>query len=195
MSYYNENIDEDLTFLKNKKYYKEWKNIVKDILLNDEFQKRKLFNHHDGNVWKHCLKVSYNSFLLAKREKLDYKTCAIAGLLHDFYPYAYKYNELLAKINPDYVKRVDVKCPFFEMHGFVHAHEAAENAYKFFPDLVNDKVYSCIETHMFPLNVLPPKYVEGWIITYVDKKLSLGVIKEIGYFPGYIIKKIKILKS
>ena len=65
-----------------------------------------------------------------------------------------------------------------------------ENAYKFFPDLVNDKVYSCIETHMFPLNVMPPKYPEGWVVTLMDKKLSANVIKEIKYIPGIIKEKI-----
>ena len=76
------------------------------------------------------------------------------------------------------------------MHGFVHAREAANNAMKYFPNLIDDKIYSCIKTHMFPLNIMPPEYPEGWIITLMDKKLSANVIKEIKYVPGMVKAKI-----
>ena len=69
------------TILKDKEYY----DIIKDILESDEFQKRKNFKHHDDSVYEHCLKVSYKSYLLAKKIGANYKDCAIAGLLHDFY--------------------------------------------------------------------------------------------------------------
>lgn len=31
---------------------------------------------------------------------------------------------------------------------------------------------------MFPLNKIPPKYVESWIVNLCDKYVSLEVIKE-----------------
>ena len=68
------------------------------------------------------------------------------------------------------------------MHGFTHADAAAKNAWKYFPEFMNEKIDSCIRTHMFPLNIKPPKYKEGWIVQYVDKKLSIGIINKIRYY-------------
>ena len=194
MNYYSQDIYHDLDKISKLSYFTEWYDIVKEILLNDEFQRRKLFRHHDSSVWQHCVDVSFRSFLMAKYYHLDERTCAIAGLLHDFYPKAYKYNDDLRKLDPAYLSRVHVKTPLNDMHGFVHAKEAANNALKYFPDLVDDKVYSCIKTHMFPLNVCPPKYPEGWIITLMDKKLSANVIKEVKYIPSILKSKISSSK-
>ena len=35
---------------------------------------------------------------------------------------------------------------------------------------------------MFPLNIIPPKYLEGWIITLVDKYVSLETLKNPTFF-------------
>lgn len=187
--YYDSNLEKQLKNLIGKPNFDEWLSIVKPILLHDEFQRRKLFRHHDSSVWNHCINVSFNSFNIAKKNNLDGYTCAVAGLLHDFYPYAYKYDKELEKLDKEYMKIVGKKIKLRQQHGFVHAHEAAMNAIKFFPGMVNNKVISCIETHMFPLNIKPPKYKEGWIITYVDKKVSFEVVKEIKYIPSLITKK------
>lgn len=84
---------------------------------------------------------------------------AIAGLLHDFYANDWQNNTKKRKLK--------------EMHGFVHAKDAAQNAKKFFPELVDDKIYDMILTHMFPLNKRLPKYKESWILTFVDKVDSM----------------------
>ncbi|MBR1416623.1 MAG: hypothetical protein IJ572_02260 [Bacilli bacterium] len=182
MTYYSSDIKKDLTHLEKCKYFDEWLDIVKEILLNDEFQKRKYFRHHKGRLWDHVTEVSYYSFLMAKVHHADSKVCAIAGLLHDFYPKAYKYSKELDEIDHDYVTDVKKKQSIFKMHGFSHAEAAAINSKKYFPNLVDDKIFSIIKTHMFPLNISKiPKYKEGWIVTYVDKKLSIGLINKIRY--------------
>ena len=188
MTYYNKNVKEDLKHLIKCKYFDDWYELVKEILLNDEFQRRKYFRHHKDWLWKHITEVSYYSYLTAKLKKCDEKTCAIAGLLHDFYPKAYKYSKELDEIDHDYVTDVKKKQAVWKMHGFVHAAQAAENAKIHFPDLITKKIDSCIRTHMFPLNIRPPKYKEGWIITYVDKKLSMGPGNN---FKKSVIKKIE----
>lgn len=187
-SYYNKNVLEDIDqAIKLNADFQEWFDIVKDILLNDEFQKRKLFMHHPHlSVWDHSITVSYSSFILAKYFfNADVKITAIAGLLHDFYPDAWIYNEELAKLdNGKYVEEMYRKHSLFKMHGFVHAAAAAENYVKFFPNLENDIITNSIKRHMFPLNIIPPKYKEGFIITLVDKAnscnevLNANVIKE-----------------
>ena len=186
MNYYDGDLEKQLVNLIDKPYFKEWLNIVKPILLSDEFQRRKLFKHHDYSVWSHSINVSYNSFITAKRHNLDEYVCAIAGILHDFYPYTYKKNKVLEKLNPNYLYRVNTKAKLNELHTFVHPYEASINALKFYPELVNEKILSCIRTHMFPLTIKPPRYKEGWVITLIDKRDSLDVIKELRYIPSLI---------
>ena len=120
-----------------KEWEKEYYNIVKDILEHEEFIKRKEYKHHDNiSVYDHCLAVSKLSYEMAKKEKLDYKSAAIGGLLHDFYRKPWQ----------ECTKRKK----FLEMHGFTHARDALLNAHKFFPHLMNDKIDDIILRHMFP---------------------------------------------
>ena len=102
----------------------------------------------------------------------DYKSAAIGGLLHDFYYKPWQNNK----------KKVSL----FKKHGFVHAKEARDNSYIFFPELMNDKIDNIILRHMFPLNKIPPKYLEGWIVTMADKYVSLEVFKDIRKLPMLI---------
>ena len=142
---------------------KEYYNIVKEIIESSEFQKRKKFKHHNDSVFEHSIKVSYKSYKIAKLFKINYKNCAIAGLLHDFYKKPWQDNQ--------------EKMPFFKQHGFTHANEASINAQKFYNDYMNKIIINSIKRHMFPLNICPPKYIEGWIITLSDKIVSLDVLK------------------
>ena len=159
---------------KNTKKDEEYLKIVQEILDSPEFLKRKEFMHHyNESVYDHVLKVSYKCYQIGKKHNLDYKALSIAGLLHDFYP------------NPWQVKKPPT--PFFQKHGFVHAHEARINAEKFFPKLMNEKIASMIETHMFPFNITPPKTKEGWLLTLVDKSESLDFLMHPLLFTG--IKK------
>lgn len=166
----------------NNKMDSEYKKIVSKILENPEFEKRLTYHHHENrSVYVHSLYVSYYSYLIAKKLKLDYKSTAIAGLLHDFY-----YDDW--QMNP--------KKGIKNLHGFVHAREAYENSQIYFNDLLNNKINDCIRKHMFPLTIRPPKYTEGWIITLVDKIVSLKVLKSPKQLYKYvglalIFKRIK----
>ena len=173
--------------------FDEWLIIVEDILLHDEFQKRKLFSHHHNlSVWDHSILVSFKAFLVAKYFGADSRTCAIAGLLHDFYPYAWLYNDELAEIDDgEYVKFVNVKKPLFKMHGFTHGANAAKNYVKFFPHLEDERITDSINKHMFPMTIIPPKYIEGYILTSVDKLNSikeLPTVPEMGRTAGKFVK-------
>ncbi len=154
----------------NEEYYK----IVKPILENEEFLKRKDFPHHyNESVYDHVLRVSYDCYKIGKKRNLDYKSLAIAGLLHDFYEKPWQ---------SDFEKK-----PFLQKHGFTHAENARRNASKFFPDLMNEKIESMISTHMFPLNKKVPKYKESWILTLVDKADSIDFL----FHPLLLTKKVR----
>lgn len=179
VEYYNENVAFDIDpMIYLSPFFDDWYRIVKSILLSKEFQKRKLFFHHyNTTVWEHSIKVSFKAYRWAKVLGVSKEVCAIAGLLHDFYPDAWIYNEKLAKIdNGMYLTECGVNKPLFKRHGFVHAAAAAQNYVKFFPELENKKVTDSIRKHMFPLNFTPPKYAEGYVITIIDKIVSFKEI-------------------
>ena len=151
----------------------EYYSIINEILKNEEFQKRKNFMHHGNlSVYDHSLAVSKLSYTLAKRLKKDYKSAAIGGLLHDFY------------VNP--WKEIKEKQKLLKKHGFTHALDAKNNAKLYFPNLLNKKVENIIERHMFPLNVILPKYIESWIVTFVDKYVSMVEINVDIKTPAFV---------
>lgn len=188
-SYYNKNIIKDLEpSITLNPFFNEWYEIVEEILLSDEFQKRKLFpHHHKMTVWDHSTLVSFKSFIFGRIHHADERICAIAGLLHDFYPNAWLYNEELAKIdNGKYIKELKISKPLFKKHGFTHGEEASINYIKYFPHLENKKITDSIKKHMFPLTIIPPKYKEGYIITMVDKLNSVHELPSITVVPNII---------
>ncbi len=164
------------------KYEKEYLNYVNEILKSKEFQRRKKYEHHENeSVYEHSLKVSYSSYLYAKKHNLNKKDISIGGLLHDFYYKPWK-NDTEKK-------------PLFKKHGFVHAKEALENSRKVFPHLMNDRIEDIILKHMFPLNIKPPKYKESWVVTMMDKKRSLNVLAHPSVWPTYLGLKRKKVKK
>ena len=106
-----------------------------------------------------------------------------------------KVNEIFIRLG--YAATFDKKEKFFKQHGFVHARKAMYNAYKTFPKFMNKRVANIIQRHMFPLNIIPPRYKEGWVVTYVDKKVSLDVVINIKAIPKYLglSKKLKVVKD
>ena len=186
-SYYNKDVYNDLEPINKCTYFNEWFKIVEPILLNDEFQRRKLFLHHENSVWEHSIIVSFKSFLVAKFYNLNVYDATIAGLLHDFYPQAWQFNQELYDLDPTYFLRYFKKHKNIkEWHGLVHGKEAALNAKKYFPDFVNKRILDSIKYHMFPLTVIPPHYLEGWIVTSMDKKASVSVLKDFKELPNYV---------
>ncbi len=171
----------------------EFIRMIDKIVNSEEFQRRKMYRHHENeSVYEHSLSVSYLSYCIAKYMHCDIKSAAIAGLLHDFYPYPWQYTEtekLLLQI-PDRPKSL------LKQHGFVHAKEALENARKYYPEYMNKRVEDAILRHMFLLNIHPLKYIESWIVTFADKYVSGKVLKHPSQYYKYvglekIIKKFK----
>lgn len=165
--------------------FEDWLSLVENILLHDEFQRRKMFlHHHDMTVWDHSILVSFKSFLVGRIFHADVRVCAIAGLLHDFYSQAWLSSpELESFLDGKYVQLMKVKKPLFKKHGFTHARDAAKNYVKFFPELEDKKITNSIKRHMFPLNIIPPRYKEGVIITAVDKWNSVHELPSITIVP------------
>ena len=134
----------------------EYRNIVKDILEHDEFAKMADIEHHNSTRLSHLMKVSYYSYVVAKGLKLKYREVARAGLLHDFY----------FGRTTDHSKLKDK----IKLYTHNHPKEAVENARKYF--YINNMEADIIESHMFPIDIKIPKYLESWIVSTVDKVVA-----------------------
>lgn len=128
----------------------EFLECVEDILRNGDFHKLLYYRqHYNTTRFLHCLNVSYISWRLAKKFRLDAKTAARAGLLHDFFLYDFKEPK-----------------PTREPQAFYHPKVAAYNSMTHFQ--ITEKEHAAILSHMFPLGPIPNSR-EAWIITCADK--------------------------
>lgn len=134
----------------------EWKSdaqyvaIVKDLLAQPAVQKLANYTqHHHSNRLQHSIAVSYDSYRLAKRMHLDYRSTARAGLLHDLFYY-------------------DWRTTKFDLgsHAFIHPRVALRNAEKL--TNLNAKERDIILKHMFGATLAVPKYAESLIVSLVD---------------------------
>ena len=113
--------------------------LVGDILEEEKFLKLKECKHHGLNRLEHSLKVSYYSYLIAKKLKLNYVETARGGLLHDFF------------------EKKDLSAKKRKLSVFFHPYASLENSSKIFN--LTDLEKDIIINHMFP--TLPhkiPKY-------------------------------------
>lgn len=151
-------IGENKLFLEKAMNDKEYMEIVKDIINNETVAKMKNYRqHYDINTFEHCLNVSYISYRICKKLKLDYKSMARGAMLHDLFLYDWRNSK--KQLNLD------------GYHAFVHPKIALENASKLYN--LNDKEKDIIVKHMWPVTLALPKYKETYIITLVDKYSAL----------------------
>ena len=128
----------------------EYIKIVNKYLNNDKFQKTKDIEQHGTTRYEHSLKVSYYSYKLAKFLRLNYEETAVGGLLHDFF---LSYNDMSGK----------EKLKAF----FTHPKDAMQTASEEFNLTKLEK--DIIRNHMFPTTPAVPKYMESWIVCFIDK--------------------------
>lgn len=132
----------------------QYLNIIKNYINNSKFQKTKLIEHHGITRFEHSLKVSYYSYKIAKYLHLDYAETAVGGLLHDFF------------LSPDDRSSVQKL-----KSTFTHPKLALKTALNEFD--LSLKQQDMIRSHMFPINLSIPKYMESWVVSSVDKCVAL----------------------
>ena len=135
------------------KYTVEFETIIKPILSNEEFLKTKEKRHHGITRFDHLMRVSYYSFLITKILHLNYKETTRAALLHDFFLDETNKDTKIGKLRN-------------------HPYYALENSLKLFD--LNNKEKDIILKHMWPVTIIPPKYLEGFVITFVDKHCAMS---------------------
>lgn len=134
---------------------KEYLNNVIDIIDHKEFSKTKEIMHHGLNRFDHCVRVSYYSYKVTKFLHLDYGKVARAGLLHDFF--------FVDNNDVDITKRLDVLIN--------HPKYALINSKRYFE--LSEKEEDIISSHMFPVSLKTPKYMESWIVDIVDNVVAV----------------------
>lgn len=140
--------------LKEESFYlnKEFNYIITDIINNEEFQKLKKITHHGITRFNHSLRVSYYTFLISKKLKLNYIDATRAALLHDFFI--------------DETSEMKTKKALKE-----HPKIALENSKKYFD--ISRMQEDIILKHMYPITTKMPKYKESWLVDIVDDIASL----------------------
>lgn len=138
----------DLTY----DYEKEIESFIEELCSNSRFlQTKEHIQHGNITVYEHCIAVAYMSCYIATRFHLpvNYSNLIRGALLHDYFLYDWH--------NPSHG----------HFHGFTHAKKALENASKDFT--LTPLEENIILRHMFPLTIIPPSYLEGWIVCLADK--------------------------
>ena len=129
---------------------------------------------HMINVTVTCLKIS--NFLESKGFKIDRKRLILASISHD-----------LAMAHAK------------ELYGFsgyfTTAFRHPIDSFKIAQEIcdIHKKTSKAITRHMWPLCIVPPNCIEGWILTIADKYIA---IQELFHKEKiYEIKKINFLKK
>lgn len=162
---------------KTKNNYKEFENLTKNILNLPAFQDTEFFQHHgaDNNIYEHSIKTAFFVFTMCKTFKISKEkteSATIAALLHDFF--GYDWTKEKNQTNLKGFQKIK------EMHAFNHGLKAVENSSNYIT--LNSYQKDAIIKHMFPLYPIPPKYLEGWLLTLADKVIACKEIAHTIYF-------------
>ncbi|HCX64314.1 MAG TPA: HD family phosphohydrolase [Eubacteriaceae bacterium] len=124
---------------------------IADLVNHEIVMEMENYRHHNStSCYEHCVEVSYKTYQVCKRMGLDYQSAARGALLHDLFLYDWRTEKLEEG-----------------RHAFVHADIALRNAREEFT--LNAKEEDVIKKHMWPVTLAPPRYLESFIVSFVDK--------------------------
>ncbi len=131
---------------------KEFLERASNYLTNPAICKLKDSLHHrDKNRLEHVMEVAFYSFLIAKKMCLDIDAVVKGAMLHDLFYY-------------DWLREGP------RLHGLRHPRISLENARKLYP--LSKKEEDIIKKHMWPLTIIPPCYLESFVVALVDSFCS-----------------------
>lgn len=128
--------------------------VVGDIYFSDEVQSLAKYEQHlDINRLQHITGVAYLSYYICKKLGLNYRAAARGATMHDLFYYDWRDGETGR---------------WHKLHGYKHPEYAYLNAKELSPS--SDKItLNCVRRHMWPLTVVPPRFREGYIVSFADK--------------------------
>ena len=125
-----------------------------DILKSPGMQiAKENMQHGSVSVFEHSVCVALVCLWLVHRLhlKVNQRALVRGALLHDYFLYDWHAHD----------------GGRHRMHGFTHGGTAMRNAVRDFH--LNRVERDSIENHMFPLTPIPPRYLEGYLVTVADK--------------------------
>lgn len=141
-------------------HFREYYSCVDDLLNSSEVARLREFGHHIGTTrFQHSLNVSYYNFLLCRKLRLDARSAARAGLLHDLFFYNRKSHKNVLRT-----------------HAEEHASIALYNATLAFS--ISELEGDMIINHMWPMTPRLPQHRETFVITLVDKFCACAEVME-----------------
>lgn len=124
---------------------------VKDLLDHEDVMSMANYTQHNGTeILEHAMYVSYLSYRICRKKRLDFRSAARGGLLHDFFLYQRRVNK-----------------PYKGWHYIQHPRRALKNALERFE--LNAMERDIIGKHMWPMTLRFPRYYESYIVSMVDK--------------------------
>jgi len=138
---------------------KEYLSCVSDLLELEDIQKLDQYSQHmNTSRLAHSVNVSYYTYKLCKKLKMDYRSGARAGILHDFCLYDFK----TTKVRGGHIKG--------------HPKVALANAKKLIK--LNKVEKDAIVKHMWPLTLSFPRYKESYVLTVMDKYCTVLEVRK-----------------
>ena len=128
---------------------------VRDIIESEQVQELRTITHHVSTTrFQHFVYVYYYSYMLCRKFRLNARSAARAGLLHDLFYYDRReYNSSRTKGQASHSKN----------HPMLASANAAEITE------ISCLERDMIEKHMWPVTRPKPSYKETYIITIIDK--------------------------
>lgn len=142
--------------------------IVESLEMNGRYVQTKLYYHHGKTtVYEHSINVAYLSCKIARKFNayVNYESLIRGALLHDYYLYDWH-----------------IPSKEHRLHGFSHPAIAFENANQDYG--LNEIEENIILCHMFPLTIIPPITIKGWIVSFADKINAVMEMKRGKYLKG-----------
>lgn len=136
-----------------KEYEQFIENTIMQLCEDSRFLQTINYKQHGNiSIYEHSIAVAYTSCRIACKLHLnvDYVSLIRGALLHDYFLY-------------DWHDRDNGH----RLHGFFHPGKALKNAREDFELTTIEE--NIILRHMFPLTLIPPCYLESWIVCIADK--------------------------
>ncbi|ADK82200.1 putative ABC transporter permease [Sediminispirochaeta smaragdinae] len=130
--------------------------ICKEITNNPKYQELKEIRHHSSDLYSHNIKVAWYAFLVADKARLNTREMVRGALLHDFFFYDW---------------RTEKSERFILPHGFSHPILSVKNAEEIYGPLTSVE-RDIISKHMWPLTLVPPLYLESFLVSIIDKAVA-----------------------
>ena len=142
--------------------------VANPVLRSENTLRTREYKQHGCiSCYDHSLAVAFYSLKIANRFRMrcNRESLVKGALLHDFFLYDWH-----------------VADRSHGLHGFTHSRTALHNAaMEFNLDKIEKDI---ILSHMFPLNLKPPRCKESWIVWLVDKFCSLAETFGLAAYPA-----------